>query len=48
MPQASTIIFENTTQTTTNLSKNEKAPNKGSVIKENEITGAWSLRDDEQ
>ena len=45
MSQASTILFEKTTQTITNLSTNEKMPNKGSMIKEHEITGVWLLRD---
>ena len=45
MSHASTITFENTTQTITNLSKHEKVPNKGSMIKEHEITGVWMLRD---
>ena len=45
MSQASTILFEKTTQTITNLSTNEKMPNKGSMIKEHEITGVWMLRD---
>ena len=44
MSQASIITFENTTQIITNLSKNEKVPNIGSMIKEHEITGVWSLR----
>ena len=39
MLQESTITFENTTQSITNLSKNEKAPNIGSMIKEHEATG---------
>ena len=38
MSQASIIAFENTTQIITNLSKNEKVPNKGNMIKEHEIT----------
>ena len=45
MSQESTITFEKTAQTITNLSKNEKVPNIGSMIKEHEITGVWLLRD---
>ena len=45
MSQESTITFKNTTQTDTNLPKNEKVPNIGSMIKEHEITGVWLLRD---
>ena len=43
MPQASIIIFKNTTQTVTNLLKNEKVPNKKSIIKKHEITGLSKL-----
>ena len=45
MSQASTITFENTTQTVTNLSKNEKVTNIGSMVKDHEITGVWLLGD---
>ena len=45
MSRASAITFENTTQTITNLSKNEKVPNIESMIKEHEITGEFLLRD---
>ena len=46
MSQESTITFEKTAQTITNLSKNEKVPNIGSMIKEHKITEVWLLRDD--
>ena len=42
--QKSSITFKNTTQTITNLSKNEKVSNSGSMIKEDEVTGVWLLR----
>ena len=45
MLQASTIAFENTTQTIINLLKNDKVPNIGSMTKEHEVTGVWLLRD---
>ena len=43
--RASSITSENTTQKITNLSKNQKVPNIGSMIKEDEVTGAWLFRD---
>ena len=40
-----TITSENTTRVITNLSKNEKMPNIGSMIKEHEVNGVWLLKD---
>ena len=45
MSRVSALTFENTIQTITNLSNNEKVPNIGSMIKEHEITGEVLLRD---
>ena len=45
MSRASAITFENTTQTITNLSKNEKTPNIASMIKEHEAIVEFLLRD---
>ena len=44
MSRVSALTFENTIQTITNLSNNEKVPNIGSMIKEHEVTGVWLLR----
>ena len=43
--RGSTVTSENTTQAITNLSKNGKVPNIGSMIKEHEVTRVWLLKD---